>query len=78
MVMTSDQTIWASVFVRERIHGQDDRRLLTQSLVAHFHEAQLNAGFSFLAALYPVATERYGEVCEVWLLDIECFQKGRA
>ena len=48
MVMTSDQTIWASVFVRERIHGQDGKRLLAQSLVAHFHEAQLNAGFSFL------------------------------
>ncbi len=40
MVMASDQTIWASVFVRESNHEQDDRRLLAQSLVAHFHEAR--------------------------------------
>lgn len=78
MVMTSDQTIWASVFVRESNHEQDGRRLLTQSLVAHFHEARHRAGFLFWQHSRPVATERYGEVCEVWLLDIECFQKGRA
>lgn len=35
-------------------------------------------GFLFWQHSKPVATERYGEVCEVWLLDIECFQKGRA
>ncbi|SAF88066.1 Uncharacterised protein [Enterobacter ludwigii] len=35
-------------------------------------------GFLFWQHSRPVATERYGEVCEVWLLDIECFQKGRA
>lgn len=34
-------------------------------------------GFLFWQHSKPVATERYGEMCEVWLLDIECFQKGR-
>lgn len=63
MVMASDQTIWASVFVRESNHEQDDRRLLTQSLVAHFHEAQLNAGFSFLQNALPRSHEAH-EVCE--------------
>lgn len=78
MFCPSDQTIWASVFVRESNHEQDGRRLFHQLTVAHFHEAQLNAGFSFWQHSKPVATERYGEVFEVWLLDVECFQKGRA
>lgn len=47
--MASDQTIWASVFVRERIHGQDDRRLFEQSLATHLHEAQPSAGFFIFA-----------------------------
>lgn len=53
MFCPSDQTIWASVFVRDCYHEQDGRRLFHQLTVAHFHEAQLNAGFFFFGSALP-------------------------
>lgn len=65
----SDQTIWASVFVRDSGHEQDDCRLFHQLTVAHFHEAPPMRGFLFVQnALIPVTTKVRGYLYVFWCL----------
>lgn len=69
MSIPSDQTIWASVFVRDASHEQDDCRLFHQLTVAHFHEAPPMRGFLFVQnALIPVTTKVRGYLYVFWCL----------
>jgi len=57
----SDQTMWASVFVRESYHGQDVCRLRQQLAVAHFHEARHWAGYLFCLRLTQLPQQEMGD-----------------